>query len=565
MAARAGAAGRRHRATARPGPAISSAATRLRSARRTRSACGGSQSFAAGRLSLRRAAISITNQWRIDNDPPFPPLADFVAAWNRLGLKPALRLTTVSKACEAMEKAVGDRRAGYEGEWTDWWANGTASAPARGGRQPARQAADRRRPVAALGPARRRGRATSATPATRTSACSTSTPGARASAWPCPTASTRRPSSTRRAAFAYRPMARPSGSSRSASARGCWARAKGFSWPTRAGAVQRLGHADRHLPARRLPVARADPAAAQIVTLRVRAGVQPLSRPQVPDDLTREDTRATFPDNVPRQVARFWVERLDGDAIRAYRLSTKRVPRRAGRGRAGPRCSSTPGLARVGPLAGDEDSRCSWPASATSWPSRSTPSPRGGCCTTWPARTRRRATASARRKCGRPRPSRRPGDASRDAPHAPLHAVARGIPGCTGRTRTLEVWKGEPRARLTVRFNRLSSEAPEVFFVAFPLPCEGVLPRLVAAACPSRRYATRFPGPAATTSPSTAGPTTPRPTATGSGSAATPRWSRRARPSSGTVGPTAPAEPQVLSAMVFNNFWYTNFVADSTA
>ena len=42
--------------------------------------------------------ISMTNEWRIDGDPPFPPLADFVAAWHRLGLKPTLRLTTVSTA-----------------------------------------------------------------------------------------------------------------------------------------------------------------------------------------------------------------------------------------------------------------------------------------------------------------------------------------------------------------------------------------------------------------------------------------------------------------------------------
>ena len=56
-------------------------------------------------------------------------LPEFVAAWNRLGLQPELVLTTVSQAVQAMEKAVGDKAPQYEGEFTDWWTNGTASAP----------------------------------------------------------------------------------------------------------------------------------------------------------------------------------------------------------------------------------------------------------------------------------------------------------------------------------------------------------------------------------------------------------------------------------------------------
>jgi len=73
--------------------------------------------------------LSITNQWRIDNDPPFLPLADFVAAWKRLDLKPTLRLTTASVALKSLEKQIGDRIPVYEGEWTDWWTNGVAAAP----------------------------------------------------------------------------------------------------------------------------------------------------------------------------------------------------------------------------------------------------------------------------------------------------------------------------------------------------------------------------------------------------------------------------------------------------
>ena len=74
-------------------------------------------------------AVSLTNMWRYDNDPPFPPLTDFVAGWNRLGLEPRLRLVTVSEAMRELEKVAGADAPVREGEWTDWWANGTASAP----------------------------------------------------------------------------------------------------------------------------------------------------------------------------------------------------------------------------------------------------------------------------------------------------------------------------------------------------------------------------------------------------------------------------------------------------
>lgn len=76
-----------------------------------------------------RLLISYTNQWRYDNDPPFPPLEPFIAAWNRLGLQPSLRLVTATEAVMDMEKAVGGVAPTYEGEWTDWWANGDASGP----------------------------------------------------------------------------------------------------------------------------------------------------------------------------------------------------------------------------------------------------------------------------------------------------------------------------------------------------------------------------------------------------------------------------------------------------
>jgi alpha-mannosidase len=83
----------------------------------------------AGGYRYSRLITSITNAWRWDNDPPMPALADFVATWNRLALEPPLRLMTVSAAVRELESEVGAQIPTYEGEWTDWWADGAASTP----------------------------------------------------------------------------------------------------------------------------------------------------------------------------------------------------------------------------------------------------------------------------------------------------------------------------------------------------------------------------------------------------------------------------------------------------
>ena len=56
-----------------------------------------------------------------------------------------------------------------------------------------------------------------------------------------------------------------------------------------------------------------------LVPLEFENGLQPWGRPQSPGELTREDSSATFSDNAPRQVARFWVERLKGNGLARFR------------------------------------------------------------------------------------------------------------------------------------------------------------------------------------------------------------------------------------------------------
>jgi hypothetical protein len=129
--------------------------------------------------------------------------------------------------------------------------------------------------------------------------------------------------------------------------------------------------------------------------------------------------------------------------------------------------------------------------------------------------------------------------------------------------RQLELWKRQPRARLTVRFDRLSSVRPEAIFVAFTLPCRGVLPRLSNGGLPFVPFQDQFPG-------------TCRDYFAIDGWAhyQTPEghwlWVSRDAPllalgEHNTLAKRTdtPRSADRMFAMVFNNLWYTNFVADN--
>ena len=91
---------------------------------------GFTKNRVSGGYAYETLPVSVTNQWRVDNDPPFFPLADFVRRWNEMGLTPRLVLCTAGEAMEAVKAERGEEIPVYRGEWVDWWANGTASSPA---------------------------------------------------------------------------------------------------------------------------------------------------------------------------------------------------------------------------------------------------------------------------------------------------------------------------------------------------------------------------------------------------------------------------------------------------
>ncbi len=268
--------------------------------------------------------ISITSQWRFDNDPPFPPLADFVAAWNKLGLKPRLRLTTVTDAMQRLEQAWGSTAPEYGGEWTDWWANGTASAP---------------REVAASRTAKR------LLAAAQSPFWGPAEPGTQQTidelyrdlclfdehTWGS-SLSVAKPYSldtqgqfTEKSLLAYRPMARAEWLLSQRVRTQLAGEGEGLFLinpsPARYSGWVRLIASCLRDDYRSLQ----DPRTGAKMKLCFEPGVQPWGRPRGPEDLSREDISATFSDNAPNKIAKFWVEHVDGRSVQRLQLSRQEI------------------------------------------------------------------------------------------------------------------------------------------------------------------------------------------------------------------------------------------------
>jgi hypothetical protein len=129
--------------------------------------------------------------------------------------------------------------------------------------------------------------------------------------------------------------------------------------------------------------------------------------------------------------------------------------------------------------------------------------------------------------------------------------------------RELELWHDTPRARLTMRLHRTSSELPELFFATFAVPCHGTLPTTTNGGLPFVPYQDQLPGTCrdyvsidqwldyATPGGHWLWATRDVPLVTLGGHQVLAR------------GDEAPAETGRVLAMLFNNIWFTNFVADS--
>lgn len=507
-------------------------------------------------------AVSMTSMWRYDNDPPFPPLSDFVAAWNSLGLQPRLRLTTVTGAMKDLEEIAGATAPEYSGEWTDWWANGTASAP----REVAASRFAKRYLAAALspvwGPVDTRTRARVEALSKDLCLFDEHTWGSGMSVGQ-PFSLDAQGQWNEKARLAWRPMAlaewllgQRARTRLTREGEGLWlanpARAPMSGWVTMIASCLREDYRSV-----------VDPATGARMKLYFEPGTL-WGRPQTPADLSREDVSATFPDQVPNRFARFWVEHLDAGSVRRLELRKEMVDDQLV-------------ASNVPPPAVKTDAN-GWPVGAT-WAGMKQSlfseglgdfvsvrvnafAPRWALQDIWGAGEAARRARLQREKLEfiTAQPSGKA--AVEDTPHSIRYTQPVEHPRLKWAVRRLDIWKHEPRARLTFRLNRISSFDPELMCIVNPVPCDGTLPRLSSGGMAFTPFTDQFPG----TCRDYFG-------IDGWAHYAAPDgdrlWVTRDAPLITLDGPhpkshlTAPPKRtgRVL-AIVYDNFWYTNFQGD---
>ena len=508
-----------------------------------------------------RLPVSITSMWRYDNDPPFPPLTDFVAEWNRLGLKPQLLLATVTEALQDLESVAGKTAPEFEGEWTDWWANGTACAP--------REVAASRAAKRFLGAAQSPVWGPMPSSAERTveelmrDLClfDEHTWGSSMSV-ALPFSLDTQGQWNEKSRLAWHPMAmaewllsQRARTRLAGEGEGLWlanpARGPFSGWVTMISTCLRDDY--RSL---------IDPATGVRSALEFYPGVQPWGRPQNPAEFSREDVSGVFPDQSPNRHARFWVENLDAGAIKRFQLGKEAVEDSAS-------AAGAPAVTL------DEQG---WPVSAT-WERMKKPlftaglgdfsaikvnafAPRWALADIWntPDTGRREKLRKEQLEETAARPAGRA--TVQETAHTLRFTQPLDHPRLGWATRQVELWKREPRARLTVRLNRLPSFKPEIFYIATPLPCDGELPRMSCGGEPFTPFKDQLRGSCRDYF-----------AIDGWANYATADghwiWVSRDAPLVTLGGPQPlahlerpPARTGRLLAMVYNNFWYTNFLGD---
>jgi hypothetical protein len=515
-----------------------------------------SQGYHYGRL-----IISFSNVWRADDDPPFPYLPDFVATWRRLGLKPELRLTTVSDAVEKLENEAGSAAPSYHGEWPDWWADGPPSGP----RELAAGRAAKRNLEAIASPVW--GDMTPHVSATiealRRDLClfEEHTGG---SAWSeaFPDQFDSEAQKTEKVILAYRAKERSQWLLSQRARTLLYPQAEGLyvANPTAAPftgwvAFPGPGLRDDYHSLR-------DRATGLVSTLEFRPGIQ-MERPKNPSELTAENSIAVYADNKPNAVARFWVDNVPPNSVRAFTLEKQSVAATGS-----PKATFTATLGADG-----------WP-SALQWPGMNQPLYTAGTgevtsvklqgfSPRWIAmdilektdphtidEMRRQHLLSAAAQVADQ-------TAVDQSAYTTVYTQHMELPGIKWLTRRLEVWNDTPRARLTIHLNRLASTDPEILFVSFSLPAAGTLPTLSNGGVPFVPYEDQLPGSCRDyfaidgwVSYST--------------SDGNWLWVSRDAPLV-TFGDThvlekltgTPSDVNRILSIVFNNIWFTNYYADS--
>jgi hypothetical protein len=461
-----------------------------------------------------------------------------------------------------LERAVGATAPEYEGEWTDWWANGTACAPREvaASRFAKRYLAAAQSPV--WGPLDGSTRARIEALTRDLCLFDEHTWGSGMSVGQ-PYSLDAQGQWNEKARLAWRPMAlaewllgQRARTRFTPEGEGVWlanpARAPFSGWATMTASCLRDDY--RSL---------VDPVTGARLKLHFEPGPS-WGRPQQPADLSREDVSATFPDQVPNRFARFWVETLDAEGVKRFQLSKEPVE------------DKTPAANATAPDVKTDTH--GWPVAAT-WRGMTKPlfteglgdfvsvkvnafAPRWALQDIWGAADPEKRAQLQQEKLEFI--TARPGGQTmvEETAHTTRYTQPLGHPRLQWATRRLELWKHEPRARLTFRLRRISSFDPELLCVVHPLPCDGVLPRLSSGGMAFTPFTDQFPG----TCRDYFG-------IDGWAHYATPEgnwlWVTRDAPLVTLDGPhpkshlaSPPARTGRLLAILYDNFWYTNFQGD---
>ena len=448
--------------------------------------CENLRSMEQNGYSYPSLPVSSTNQWRIDNDPPIPDLPKFVAAWNRLNLKPELRLTTAAAALEAIRSSVGDSLPEYEGEFTDWWANGSASGPREvaASREAKRLLAAAVSPV--FGPMTDSAKATEVKILRELCFFDEHTWGS--------IDSIGRPHDldvlgqyNEKSRYAYHAtgLAKLLLSQR---ARTKFYREENGYYLVNTAPESWSGWIHILATAFREPIeAFRDVESGRVFPVERLRGFEPFSRASSPDDISPEADHGTIADNAPGRAIRFWVDNLPAQG--AIRL----VP-------ADPKDAVLPAL--VKPVVKTDEQ--GWPLSVK-WGDQILFDRAPGDFVSvgftkfngrWlyndllqGDKSKRKETLSWERA--------EPLGATtvEETPYTIVYKQSLKHPRLKWITRTLEVHKAQPRASLKVRLYRISSELPEWFFIGSSLAVDGkVMPQTSCGGMPFTPFDDQLPG-----------------------------------------------------------------------
>jgi glycosyl hydrolase family 38 len=477
-----------------------------------------------------RLILTFTHPMHYDNGSPYPSLGPFVAEWQKLRLEPALALATATEAVLAMEKEAGPRAPELEGEWTDWWANGDASGP----REVAASRVAKRSLAAAMSPVFGPVPARVAPEVERIlrDLClfDEHTWGASRSI-SAPYGLNTLAQYAEKSDLAYRPM----------------------------GMAEFL--LSRRVRAAVDPLAAgiyvANPAPAEVSGWATIAASAAGERSRSLVDVKTGDRVA-----LERQEGsfRFWVEKMPPRSIRAFRAD------------------DAEGVDIGGPGLEVRTDSLGWPVAA-SWPGMRKPLFEGGVgdftgvAAVPPADRRTIAQlhanpdeekrAEIRRTAFREVPASYGAAVLAETAHASVYTQEIRHPRLAEARRVLELWRGEPRARVSVRFDRLPSTAPEVLFLGFGLPPGLALPMFSSGGVPYTPYRDQLRGSCRDYFAIDGWARYHSPDGDW-------LWVSRDAPLVALGGPHVverhqqePGNPHRILAMVFDNCWHTNFVADS--